>query len=187
MILSPPGGSESRHQGTGRGQCPQVPPSRECSGPPQPPDESMLGFCWLLYTFSTHLSFGSKRVEVKVLPPQEDLADSLKVTSDLLLWAEPLPSWVDQVGVPTPSCCSRHPLRHFPTKYFKTCFECPNPCHSQKITNLPNLDHRHTWKIPAPSWRKGRVVEKGRSVFSVVPFIGSLRPEKERSREFSCS
>jgi len=61
-----------------------------------------------------HLSLGAKGVEVKILPAQENFTDPLKVPSDFLFRPKPLPSRINQVRVPTSSCCPSHPLSHFP-------------------------------------------------------------------------
>ena len=100
------------------------------------------------------------------------------MASDLLLWAKPLASWVHKVGVPTPCCCPCHPLRNFPAKYF---IYPDQPTHQWDFELPIHL------KVPAPSWRKGRIVEKGSSVISVVPFVSPLWPEREESWEVSVS
>ena len=68
-----------------------------------------------------------------------------------------------------------HPLRHLPAKWFISQIHV-----AHKKWPTQQWEFGHTWKVPAPSWWKGRIVEKRRSVISIVPFVSPLRPEGRR-------
>ena len=113
-----------------------------------------------MYVVKSHLSLRAKGVEVKILPAQENFTDPLKVPSDFLFRPKPLPSGINQVRVPTSSCCPSHPLSHFPAKY-------------QEMSTT--LDHSYP---PAPSRRQSWIVEKW-DLVPLVTVVSPWRPEVE--------
>ena len=117
------------------------------------------------YVVKSHLSLGAKGVEVKILPAQENFTDPLKVPSDFLFRPKPLPSGINQVRIPTSSCCPSHPLSHFPAKY-------------QVMSTV--IDHSSP---PAPSRRQSWIVEK----WDLVPLVTVVSPWRPEEGRFSCT
>ena len=118
-----------------------------------------------MYVVKSHLSLGAKGVEVKILPAQENFTDPLKVPSDFLLRPKPLPSGINQVRVPTSSCCPSHPLSHLPAKY-------------QEMSTT--LDHFHP---PAPARRQSWIVEE----WDLVPLVTVVSPWRPEVGRFACT